>query len=442
MLPRLLIAAAAAATALALPATAAAKTLTTIDTPSVNVDPSKVKFNGGDHPRRLRANVLLPDGYDGKGRFPVLYLLHGAGDAYDSWVDPERGNVLETAKDLDAIVVMPEGDTGFYTNWWNGGRRGDPGWERFYLDELIPLVEKRYRVRPGRRWHAAAGLSMGGFGATFLATQRPEYFGSAATFSGFVSHQRPQAVEGLRLVAGVGYEDVFGPVDAFYATGHNPPRLVDNLRSTRLYVTVGNGVSDQDTDPGRDHRGRGRGGGARRAGEGARGRGPGSGRGHHLRAAERGALLALLAPPPARRDRLGPLPARSRGAALLDLWHRRAAGRGLGAAVFVRSGALGGGHVHALGRAAARRRLGHGHRAQRRGVRLHSPVALRALPSRTHVRTPGRGGKAPASASGPHHQVDGAGHAQGGRGAPAREPRPCVDRAACRAHQSPRRCAR
>ena len=247
MLRRLLIAAVAA---LALPATAGAKMLTTIDTPSVNVDPSKVKFNGSDHPGRLRANVLLPDGYDGKRRFPVLYLLHGAGDAYDSWADPELGNVLETAKELDAIIVMPEGDTGFYTNWWNGGRRGAPGWERFYLDELIPLVQKRYRVRPGRRWHAAAGLSMGGFGATFLATQLPGYFGSAATFSGFVSHQRPQAVEGLRLVAGVAYEEIFGPVDGFYATGHNPPRLVDNLWSTRLYVTVGNGVSDQDTDPG------------------------------------------------------------------------------------------------------------------------------------------------------------------------------------------------
>ena len=248
MLPKLLIA--AAVWALVLPATASAKTLTTIETPSVNVDPSKVKFNGSDHPRRLLANVLLPDGYDGKRRFPVLYLLHGAGDSYRSWMEPERGDILQTAKDLDAIVVMPEGDTGFYSNWWNGGRRGDPGWERFYLDELIPLVEKRYRVLPGRRWHAAAGLSMGGFGATFLATQLPSYFGSSATFSGFIQHQRPQAVQGLRLVAGVAYEDIFGPVGEFYATGHNPTRLVDNLRATRLYVTVGNGVSDQDTEPG------------------------------------------------------------------------------------------------------------------------------------------------------------------------------------------------
>ena len=48
-----------------------------------------------------------------------------------------------------AIVVMPEGATGFYTNWWNGGRRGAPGWERFFIDELVPLVERRFRVAPG-----------------------------------------------------------------------------------------------------------------------------------------------------------------------------------------------------------------------------------------------------------------------------------------------------
>jgi hypothetical protein len=137
---------------------------------------------------------------------------------------------------------MPEAARGFYTSWWNEGRRGDPGWERFFLEELIPLVEQRFRVLPGRRWHAVAGLSMGGMGATFLASQLPGYFGSAATFSGFVGHQRPEIPAGLRAYGGVEYERIWGPVDGFYATGHNPARLTDNLRSTRLFVTVGDGT--------------------------------------------------------------------------------------------------------------------------------------------------------------------------------------------------------
>jgi S-formylglutathione hydrolase FrmB len=238
-MPRIVLAILLVLLALAAPARAAR--IVTIDTPSRHVDAASVKWNGDDHPHRLRANVLLPDGYDGKRRFPVLYLLHGVGDAYDTWAKPARGDILNTAKGFPAVVVMPEGDRGFYTNWWNGGKRGDPGWERYYLEELVPLVERRFRIRRGRRWHAIAGLSMGGMGSTYLASQRPDLFGSVATFSGFVSHQRPEAEEGLRRVGNVEYTDIFGPRDGFYATGHNPARLTDNLRSSRLYVTVGDG---------------------------------------------------------------------------------------------------------------------------------------------------------------------------------------------------------
>ncbi len=225
------------------PGASAEQRLVTIAAPSAgNVDPSRVSFNGSDHPRELRANVLLPDGYDEARDYPVLYLLHGVGDAYDAWAKPTRGDIVNTARGFEGIVVMPEAARGFYANWWNGGRRGDPGWERYYLDELIPLMEQRFSIRPGRRWHAIAGLSMGGLGSTFLATQLPGYFGSSASFSGFVSHQRPEVAPALSLVGGVSYEDIFGPPDAFYATGHNPTRLTDNLRSTRLYVTVGDGT--------------------------------------------------------------------------------------------------------------------------------------------------------------------------------------------------------
>jgi S-formylglutathione hydrolase FrmB len=226
--------------AAAVPAQAAE--LVTIKTPSKHVDPAAVIWNGDDHPRELRANVLLPDGYDGKRRFPVLFLLHGVGDAYDTWAKPERGDIRETAKGFPGIVVMPEGDRGFYTNWWNEGRRGGPGWERYDLDELIPLVERRFKIRRKRRFHAIAGLSMGGMGSTYLASQRPHYFGSVATFSGFVSHQRPEVEAGLRAVGQVEYTDIFGPMDGFYATGHNPSELTANLRHTRLYVTVGDGT--------------------------------------------------------------------------------------------------------------------------------------------------------------------------------------------------------
>jgi S-formylglutathione hydrolase FrmB len=229
---------------------AAASRLVTWTTHSDFVDPAKVEFNSpppGAEARSpaLRVNVLLPDGFTRERRWPVLYLLHGHGDAYDYWANPERGDLLDVAAGFPGIVVMPEGARGWYVDWWNGGRRGDPGWERYHLDELIPMVERRLPIRRARRWHAIAGLSMGGEGALYYASQRPGYFGSAAAFSGAISIQRPEWPSGFDT-QGEDHNDVFGDPDdqRFYWTGHNPTALAGNLSHTRVYVTVGNGVAD------------------------------------------------------------------------------------------------------------------------------------------------------------------------------------------------------
>jgi hypothetical protein len=156
-----------------------------------------------------------------------------------------NGHVQQIAKDLGAVIVMPEGARGWYTDWWLGGRRGAPAWERYHLDELIPAVAQRLRIRPGRRWHAIAGLSMGGEGAIYYASQRPGYFGTAASFSGPLSIQRPEWPSGFDT-QGEKHQDVFGDPDAqrFYWTGHNPTALIRNLAHTRLFVAVGDGVPD------------------------------------------------------------------------------------------------------------------------------------------------------------------------------------------------------
>ncbi|MEJ7784215.1 MAG: alpha/beta hydrolase family protein [Solirubrobacteraceae bacterium] len=226
------------------PSALAEQSLITIDTPSEHVDESTAVFN--ERPEVLEANVLLPDGYDAEPEreWPVLFLLHGVGDTYASWAEPAKGDITETAKGLPAIIVMPEGGRGFYTNWFNGGKRGDPAWERFYLEELIPQIERDFRVAPGRRNHAIAGLSMGGLGAAFLGGQRPDYFGTVSTFSGFVQHQRPNVEAGLRAAYGLAYEDVFGPLEGPYATGHNPTRLPANLGNTPVFAATGNGVAE------------------------------------------------------------------------------------------------------------------------------------------------------------------------------------------------------
>lgn len=227
----------------------AAPRLETLTLTSRFVDPARASFNlppgAAARPPALRVNVWLPDGYDGRRSFPVLYLLHGHGDAFDSWMNARQGDLARTAAGLGAIVVMPEGARGWYADWWDGGARGTDGraWERFHLDELIPLVERRYRVLPARRDHAIAGLSMGGLGAMYYAAQRPGYFGSAASFSGAISIERaewPVAFD----TQGERHLDVYGDpqAQAFWWRGHDPAALTANLRDTRLFVRVGDGT--------------------------------------------------------------------------------------------------------------------------------------------------------------------------------------------------------
>jgi S-formylglutathione hydrolase FrmB len=224
----------------------AAQLVTWKSTASRFVDPAAAQFNNVPpeapaQPQALPVNVLLPDGYDPRRRYPVLYLLHGHGDSYWSWYAPGNGDLVRTAAGFRGIVVMPEAGQGWYADWWNGGRRGGPGWESYHLRELIPLVEKRLPIRPGRRWHAIAGLSMGGEATMYYASQRPGYFGAAAAFSPPLSIQRAEWPAGFGT-QGQNYDTVFGPVDGFYATGHNPLSLVANLRWTRLFVGVGDGT--------------------------------------------------------------------------------------------------------------------------------------------------------------------------------------------------------
>lgn len=224
---------------------AADQRLVTVETPSRFVDVTTAVFNG-ERPEVLKANVLLPDGYDADRtrRWPVLYLLHGVGDTYATMAKEANGDILKTAKGFPGIIVMPEGGKGFYTDWFNGGKRADPAWESYDREELIPLIEKHFRIARGRSNHAIAGISMGGMGASYLGSQRPDYFGSVATFSGFVNHQRETVQAGFGAVAGVDYEAIFGPIQGEYASGHNPTKLAANLRHSNVLVITGNGAPE------------------------------------------------------------------------------------------------------------------------------------------------------------------------------------------------------
>ncbi len=237
----------------------AAQKLVQIETPSAHVDPSTQGLAGPvhpgmpEHPGKLMANVLLPDGYTPKKRYPLLLLFHGAGERFDSWADPVLGDIRETAKGLNAVIVMPEGAHGFYTNWWNEGKRDHPGWETWIRDELLPQVERQFSIRPERRYHAVAGFSMGGFGTWLTASMLPGYFGTAVPLSAFASIRTPASVAAFQIASGgAAYETVYGPSTGFYAEGHDPTAVAANLGSTRLDVYTGDGEPDPAVRPQND----------------------------------------------------------------------------------------------------------------------------------------------------------------------------------------------
>lgn len=131
--------------------------------------------------------VYLPAGYETSQRsYPVLYLLHGGGDDQTGWV--QFGEVqhiadkaIQEGKATAMIIIMPDANTGKrgYFNDVNNEWR----YEDFFFEELMPFVEKKYRIKTEKRYRAIAGLSMGGGGTFFYAMHRPELFSSACPLS-------------------------------------------------------------------------------------------------------------------------------------------------------------------------------------------------------------------------------------------------------------------
>jgi len=138
--------------------------------------------------------VYTPPQYDTEPgrRFPVLYLRHGSGDTEENWSDTGRAgvildNLVAQRKAVPMIVVMPNGDT---DGTWAGGS-SPAGIEilgQELLTDIIPMIDKTYRVSPGRENRAITGLSMGGGQAFTIGLKHLDQFAWVGEFSsGLVS---------------------------------------------------------------------------------------------------------------------------------------------------------------------------------------------------------------------------------------------------------------
>ncbi|MFA9391585.1 MAG: alpha/beta hydrolase [Prolixibacteraceae bacterium] len=145
--------------------------------------------------------IYLPPCYETSERsYPVLYLLHGGGDDQTGWI--QFGEVLritdkaiQEGKATPMIIVMPNANTGKrgYLNDVKGNWR----YEDFFFEELMPYVEKKFRIKSEKRYRAISGMSMGGQGTYVYALHRPDLFSSACPISGGMEPLSIEEMEGF-----------------------------------------------------------------------------------------------------------------------------------------------------------------------------------------------------------------------------------------------------
>ena len=195
----------------------------------------------------VKYTVYLPADYETSNRsYPVLYLLHGYSDDETGWVQFGEANSIADRGVANGdfppcIIIMPDGKVTWYVNSADGKDR----WEDMFIGELIPFVEKEYRIRAKKEFRAIAGLSMGGNGALLLAMHHPDLFSSCVAMSAgtFTDEE---------IIGNDQYDqyfkNIYGEKPENGVSGHwkanSPLYLLDSvdkekLKSVRFYIDCG-----------------------------------------------------------------------------------------------------------------------------------------------------------------------------------------------------------
>lgn len=197
--------------------------------------------------------VYLPAGYDASAtqqppkRYPVLYFLHGLGDNERTLFNSGGWTLLDDLRSQhkmgDFLIVAPEGRRSFYINSASGSVR----YNDFFLQEFLPQIESKYRIRPGRAGRAISGISMGGYGAVRFAFAHPELFSAVSAQSAALITESPQALDsasqtGAPLAGVLGA--VFGrPINVAHWNENSPfilaRRNAAALRRLAIYFNCG-----------------------------------------------------------------------------------------------------------------------------------------------------------------------------------------------------------
>jgi S-formylglutathione hydrolase FrmB len=194
-----------------------------------------------------KVHVNLPVGYDAdpSRRWPATYFTAGTMNRYSAFNNVLDGEKLASA--YPSIIVSPDANSGYWSDWYNGGAFGPPKYETFVIDQLIPLVDARFRTLADRSHRAIFGISMGGYGSMMFAARHPDLFAAAASLSGAVDSNLPANGTVLSMSStfdGAAPDAIYGPraTQEVRWGGHTPTDLAANLRGLDLQVRTANGI--------------------------------------------------------------------------------------------------------------------------------------------------------------------------------------------------------
>ena len=181
---------------------------------------SKVWYNSPVLGMDRRVYIYTPAGYEeGKQKYPVFYLLHGAGGDEDAWTNMGRAaqimdNLIAQGKAKPMIVVMTNGNAN-----QAGAQNEVPPlateaadamaeylrtagkFEEHLVKDLVPFIEKNYRALTGMDNRAIAGLSMGGMHTQTITNDNPGMFSYIGVFSMGIMNMGPQNQDAEKVAA-------------------------------------------------------------------------------------------------------------------------------------------------------------------------------------------------------------------------------------------------
>lgn len=141
-----------------------------------------VKIYSASMGREIDCSVVIPETIAQGEKAPAIYLLHGHGGNYRTWV--KDFDTEKLADQYGVFIISPDGNRNSW--YWDSPIDSTSKYETFVSKELVAYIDKQYPTIPTRDSRAISGFSMGGHGALYIAMRHQETFGAVGSMSGGV----------------------------------------------------------------------------------------------------------------------------------------------------------------------------------------------------------------------------------------------------------------